>query len=126
MEPKQAALAAYQRVAEGIKTEIRSGKLAAGEKLPGNRSVAEQYDVSLGTAQKALGLLESEGWLVATPAVGVFVAEEQPATADDLADRVNRLLDAFEGFDQRLSALESAVYQQKQSAPAPQDVDSDR
>src|SRR6187399_130604 len=49
--------AAYERVAESIRHDIRIGKLKPGDRLPGNRAVAEIHGVSLGTAQKALGLL---------------------------------------------------------------------
>ncbi|MEU4705837.1 winged helix-turn-helix domain-containing protein [Nocardia salmonicida] len=81
MDSDRAGLAAYQRVAEQIKEEIRAGRLRPGVQLPGNRQLADDYSVSLGTAQKALQVLRSEGWVVATPAVGVFVSDEQPDDA---------------------------------------------
>lgn len=109
MEQKTPGLAAYQRVVEAIKAEIRSGALAHGERLPGNRGVAEKYDVALGTAQKALGVLQDEGWLVSTPSVGVFVnagpaeqAEEEP----DLAETVAELKTTVADLAARVSALE--------------------
>jgi GntR family transcriptional regulator len=106
MNTTNPGLAAYQRVAETIREEIRRGTLVAGDQLPGNRGVAEKYGVALGTAQKALGLLQDEGWLVTTPSVGVFVKEpptepaaptvqgqldELRASVADLAERLQRL-----------------------------------
>ncbi|QUG99805.1 winged helix-turn-helix transcriptional regulator [Saccharopolyspora erythraea] len=82
MEQSNLGLAAYQRVVESIKHEIRTGSLAPGERLPGNRAVAEQYDVALGTAQKALRALQDQGWLTSTPSVGVFVSNEVPSEED--------------------------------------------
>ncbi|WP_243659322.1 GntR family transcriptional regulator [Tamaricihabitans halophyticus] len=66
-------MASYERVAETVREEIRNGSLRPGDKLPGNRQVAELHNVSLGTAQRALRALQDEGWLATTPAVGVFV-----------------------------------------------------
>ncbi|MFC0071914.1 GntR family transcriptional regulator [Umezawaea endophytica] len=106
MNTTNPGLAAYQRVAELIREEIRTGTLPVNAKLPGNRGIAEKYGVALGTAQKALGLLQDEGWLVTTPSVGVFVNEppkgdvaqgvqgqldELRSTVTDLAERLRRL-----------------------------------
>lgn len=111
MDTTNPGLAAYQRVAELIREEIRTGTLPVNKKLPGNRGIAEKYGVALGTAQKALGLLQDEGWLIATPSVGVFVNElptgaaaqgvqgqldELRATVTNLADRLRRLEQAAE------------------------------
>jgi GntR family transcriptional regulator len=106
MNTTNPGLAAYQRVAETIREEIRRGTLAVNDKLPGNRGIAEKYGVALGTAQKALALLQDEGWLVTTPSVGVFVKgppaepaastvqgqlDELRASVADLAERLQRL-----------------------------------
>lgn len=126
MSAKYAGLAAYQRVAEMIKDEIKSGALKPGEKLPGNRRLAEQYEVALATAQKALGALAEEGWVLITPTVGVFVSGEAGQDqADDsqLAERVERLIAAVESFDRRLTSLESVVYQQQSAARPRPDAD---
>lgn len=81
MEITSAGMAAYERVAESIRHDIRTKALAPGEKLAGNRALADKYDVALGTLQKALRLLQDEGWLTATPSVGVFVNEPPDPTA---------------------------------------------
>ena len=88
-------LPAYQRVAAAIREQIRSGALRPGEKLPGNRELAEQHGVSLGTAQKALRLLQDDRWLIATPAVGVFVNDRQDDEPDDTPG-IHRQLDALQ------------------------------
>lgn len=91
MDVAAAGLAAYQRVAEAIKADIRGGVLARGERLPSNRSLSERHGVALGTAQKALRALQDEGWLVSTPAVGVFVNGEPAADAQPQTDAVTAI-----------------------------------
>lgn len=109
MEYGTPGLPAYQRVAEAIKSEVRSGSLATGERLPGNRGVAEKYGVALGTAQKALNALEEQGWVTTTPSVGVFVnpiPEGTPDTNDDLAAAVADLRATVADLTARVEALE--------------------
>ncbi|MEJ2854877.1 MULTISPECIES: GntR family transcriptional regulator [unclassified Saccharothrix] len=108
-------LAAYERVVEEIKAEIRADKLKINERLPGNRALADKHGVALGTLQKALKVLQDEGVLVSRPTVGVFVksvpSEEEPpadmaaimrqldqlqAKVDDVSDRLRRLEEASE------------------------------
>jgi GntR family transcriptional regulator len=107
-------LAAYRRVVEAIKGEIESGRLPAGAKLPGNRALAEQYEVALGTLQKALKVLQDEGWLIATPAVGVFVNEPQSSRSDvnvSMATIIRQLDDlqaTVDALGERMRRLEEA------------------
>jgi len=110
MEQGTPGLPAYQRVAEAIRNDIRSGTLATGDKLPGNRGVAEKYGVALGTAQKALNALEEQGWVTTTPSVGVFVNAnpEAPSSAnDDLAAAVADLRSTVADLAARVEALEN-------------------
>lgn len=108
MEHSSPGLAAYQRVVEAIKEKIRSGSLSPGDRLPGNRGLAEQYGVALGTAQKALLVLQDEGWLTATPSVGVFVSEKQPSADDDadVAKALAELKAEVAELARRVEALE--------------------
>ena len=108
------SLAAYQRVVETIKNEIKSGRLPPGAKLPGNRTLAEEHGVALGTLQKALKVLQDEGWLISTPAVGVFVNEPQPARGDDnvsvasIIQQLDDLQATVDALGERMSRLEEA------------------
>ncbi|EHR63191.1 GntR family transcriptional regulator [Saccharomonospora cyanea] len=114
MSSAMTGLAAYQRVAEAIRQDIRAGRLKAGDKLPSNRGVADLYDVSLGTAQKALKALEDEGWVLATPSVGVFVSESMPdknerrsVDLNDVRDELAKLRAAVETLTARVDSLEA-------------------
>ncbi|MGW4520117.1 GntR family transcriptional regulator [Amycolatopsis sp. NPDC004378] len=105
MDGSAAAMATYERVAEQIRADIRRGVLKPGEKLPGNRVLADKYDVALGTAQKALRLLQDERWLTATPSVGVFVNEIPEEAVDPLSAMASELAE----LRKRVDALEKLV-----------------
>jgi DNA-binding GntR family transcriptional regulator len=109
----QPGLAAYQRVVEAIKNDIRSGVLEVGARLPGHRRLAEQHGVALGTAQKAAQILEAEGWVVARPAVGVFVQEppaedRSPVTIETITRQLDQLQAAVLHLTERVEQLEAA------------------
>ncbi|TKG67530.1 GntR family transcriptional regulator [Prauserella endophytica] len=109
MDVNTAGMAAYERVAELIRADIRRGVLQPGDKLPGNRALAERYDVALGTAQKALRVLQDGGWLTATPAVGVFVkgTPDEPVTVEALARQVEELRAALAELSDRVDEIEN-------------------
>ncbi|TLW92092.1 winged helix-turn-helix transcriptional regulator [Saccharomonospora piscinae] len=113
MSSAMTGMAAYQRVAEAIRQDIRTGRLKARDKLPSNRGVADLYDVSLGTAQKALKALEDEGWVLATPSVGVFVSDSMPEEHDrhsdvnDVRGELAKLRAAIETLTARVDSLEA-------------------
>ncbi len=64
----------YQQIYEYIKKEIRVGKLLKDEKLPSTRSLAEYLQVARSTVEFAYGQLLAEGYIVARPCKGYFVA----------------------------------------------------
>lgn len=104
---------AYERVAASIQQDIKAGRLKPGDKLPGNRALAEQYNVALGTAQNALRYLQDEGWLVATPSVGVFVAEAPPVdngavmSTADIRRALADLRATVAALEERMERMES-------------------
>ncbi len=64
----------YMVVADHIAARIESGELPPGTRLPGERGLAEQYEVALGTARRALRELREERRLIVTlPAKGTYV-----------------------------------------------------
>ena len=64
----------YEQIYEYIRSEIRSGGLLCGEKLPSARYLAEYLQVSRTTVDMAYGQLVAEGYLEAKPKRGYFVA----------------------------------------------------
>lgn len=101
-------MAAYEQVAETIRREIRAGERRVGDKLPNHRALAERHRVSLGTAQRAVKLLQDEGWLVSRPSVGVFVSEppEDAVSVADLAGRLTELETVVADLRERIMHIE--------------------
>ena len=62
----------YEQICRFIKEEIRTGKIAPGEKLPSSRALAAQLSVSRSTVDLAYGQLTSEGYLDSVPWKGYF------------------------------------------------------
>lgn len=66
--------AAYLRLYEKIKEEIRAGAYTWGERFPSKRVTAEEMGLSVVTVQHAYEILCDEGWLTARERSGFFVA----------------------------------------------------
>src|SRR5690606_41399565 len=78
----------YQRVANSIVAEIRSGKYPRGERLPPERELAEEFGVSRPTVREAMIALEIRGIVEARRGAGRYVVEAAPpetnATEQDI------------------------------------------
>ena len=61
--PKQRSGSLKERVHAGLRREITSGDLSAGDQLPTMRSLAERFDTSVCTVHNAVEMLEEEGYL---------------------------------------------------------------
>ncbi|MGH9120154.1 MAG: GntR family transcriptional regulator [Acidimicrobiales bacterium] len=63
----------YRQIADELRDEIRSGRLAEGDMLPSEAALMRQHGTSQGTVRKAIAVLRSEGWVVSESGRGVFV-----------------------------------------------------
>jgi GntR family transcriptional regulator len=63
----------YAAVADHITARINSGELSAGGQLPGERALADEYGVALGTARRAVAELRDRGIVVTLPGKGTFI-----------------------------------------------------
>lgn len=70
----------YERVANDIRSRIRTGELAAGTRLPPKTRLMEMYSVGGSAVDTAMLLLRTEGYVIGHPGKGRFVA----AGRDDL------------------------------------------
>lgn len=70
----------YMRMADHVVARIKAGQLPPGARLEGERAMADEYGVALGTVRRAIRELVERGWVVTLPAKGTFVklAEEWP------------------------------------------------
>lgn len=65
----------YIQLYRHIKSEILSGNLAVGEKLPSLREVSLESGISITTASQGYNQLLTEGYIISRPQSGYFVAE---------------------------------------------------
>ena len=62
-----------------LREEISSGRIAAGERMPSKRQLAEHLHVSTATVEAAYGRLASEGYCESRPRSGMYAAQDLPA-----------------------------------------------
>ena len=60
----------YLQIYAALQQEIRTGRLQAGERLPGKRRLAADLSVSVNTVDTAYGMLAAEGYLQSVPRRG--------------------------------------------------------
>lgn len=70
----------YLEIADQITAQIRAGRLKPGAALPSTSQLAEQHDVSVATAYRAVRLLHERGLVLGRKGKGVYVAEDPPPT----------------------------------------------
>jgi GntR family transcriptional regulator len=68
----------HERIADDLRSQIRSGTLRDGDRLPGENALMERYGVARMTARQALAALQNEGIAVARKGSGVFVRAFRP------------------------------------------------
>lgn len=84
----------YRRIANALATQIASGVLKVGERLPSERQMAEDLGASRMTARQALKLLERRGLVETRTGLGAFVAraqiEQQLSTLSGFTEDMDR------------------------------------
>jgi DNA-binding GntR family transcriptional regulator len=63
----------YVRMADHLEARINAGDIPPGARLPGERDLAAEYQVAIGTARRAVQELRQRGLAVTLPAKGTFV-----------------------------------------------------
>jgi len=63
----------YVQLANYIEARIADGTFVSGARLPGERALAEEYGVALGTVRSALRVLRDKNLIVTTPSKGTFI-----------------------------------------------------
>lgn len=67
----------YYKVYQDIKDKIESGAIRSGEKLPTEKELQIEYQVSRDTIRKALSKLDQEGFINRKSALGTFVKQDK-------------------------------------------------
>ncbi|GGB54553.1 GntR family transcriptional regulator [Lentibacillus populi] len=76
-----------EKVADYIKEQIRAGVYSVGERIPGERDMSIQLEVSRNTVREAYKILEAYGYLKAEHGRGVFIASE--------AEQIRKMTESF-------------------------------
>ncbi|MBS0480322.1 MAG: FadR family transcriptional regulator [Proteobacteria bacterium] len=76
----------YQGIAQAIIDRIASGEYPAGTRLPGERELAEEFDVSRVTIREAEIALEAQGYIVVKTGSGVYVRKDRSDGGRPLPD----------------------------------------
>lgn len=76
----------YQSIATQIRALIESGEFPPGSRLPGERDLAERFNVSRVTIREAEIALEAQGWIVIKTGSGVYVLPRPTEQAGALPD----------------------------------------
>ncbi|WP_430417284.1 FadR/GntR family transcriptional regulator [Parasphingorhabdus sp.] len=96
----------FHSVAEQIAGLIKDGIFPAGTRLPGERELAERFDVSRVTIREAEIALQAIGRIEIKTGSGVYVCEEQPSDGSKLpAVSAFELTEARSLFESEAAAL---------------------
>ncbi|MBZ0135213.1 MAG: PLP-dependent aminotransferase family protein [Planctomycetes bacterium] len=68
----------YQRIADSIRSDVLSGRLRRGERVPSTRTLARELKVNRNTVAQAYEQLVGEGFLEGRHGSGTYVARELP------------------------------------------------
>ena len=63
----------YTQIVEDLRSQIRSGILQEGDRLPSVRELAAELTINPNTIQRAYRELETKGWIATVPGKGCFV-----------------------------------------------------
>lgn len=67
---------AHEQIADALRLEILSGQWKAGERIPGEHSLASKFKVSRNTIRRALATLENSNVIDRRQGKGTFVAQK--------------------------------------------------
>ncbi|WP_426478596.1 PLP-dependent aminotransferase family protein [Chryseobacterium sp. CBSDS_008] len=80
--------AVYLQIADTIISDIRSGRLKAGDALPGSRNLAQTLKINRNTVVEAYQVLINEEWAVSKERKGIFVSASLPVLHEKYAHTV--------------------------------------
>jgi GntR family hexuronate regulon transcriptional repressor len=101
----------YQRVANAIVEEIRSGKYPPGDRLPPERELAEEFGVSRPTVREAMIALEIRGIVEARRGSGIYVIDTPESDTEEAVLDIGpfEVTEARRLFEGESAALAAAI-----------------
>lgn len=73
MNETGARLPKYHRIADALRDQIRTGRLAPGDRLPAETAIAATHHTSVPTVRQAMSVLRAEGLIESRHGIGTFV-----------------------------------------------------
>ena len=67
----------YSQIVDGFRSQISTGILQNGDRLPSVRELAQQLTINPNTIQRAYRELEAAGWIATVPGKGCFVCQKE-------------------------------------------------
>lgn len=90
-------------LAEGLREQIMSGTISAGQKLPSESALISEHHVSRTVVREALGRLHAEGLITTRRGLGSFALTPPPAHTAASHRPVRSLRDRLDVIDYRLA-----------------------
>jgi DNA-binding GntR family transcriptional regulator len=90
-----APLPRYRQIAGELRARIRTGQYAPGDRLPSLAELVADYDVTVGTATKAIGVLKDEGLARKEQGKGTFVSDQLPEEARSESEQMRADIEAL-------------------------------
>ena len=85
-----------RQLVDAIRLKIDAGELAVGDRLPSVRGMAQQLRVNPNTISKAYAQLTADGWLTASPGLGLFVGKAtNHLHSEEQERRIGMAIDQF-------------------------------
>ncbi|MCJ7936120.1 MAG: PLP-dependent aminotransferase family protein [Chryseobacterium sp.] len=81
--------AVYLQIADTIIADIRSGRLKAGDALPGSRNLATSLKINRNTVVEAYQVLINEEWVISKERKGIFISDQLPVLQHKRADQTS-------------------------------------
>ncbi|GLX95531.1 winged helix-turn-helix domain-containing protein [Herbidospora sp. NBRC 101105] len=111
----------YLQIADDLRSQIQSGKLAPGAALPSTAELGARYDVSASVVKSAISVLRTEKLIIGQQGKGVFVREQLPAASSEVSsDGESELLrqlvmmrEAVQDLGRRVADLEKIVLSER-------------
>lgn len=76
----------FVKLADHLAACIEDGSIPSGAMLPNERSLAVQYEVSVGTVRRATQVLRDHGLVITLPGRGTYVTMPDPSLGLERAD----------------------------------------
>ncbi|AYZ12047.1 PLP-dependent aminotransferase family protein [Chryseobacterium arthrosphaerae] len=89
--------AVYLQIADTLIADIRSGRLKAGDALPGSRNLASTLKINRNTVVEAYQVLINEEWVISKERKGIFVSDQLPSLHEKRTERVQNIPDPSVG-----------------------------